>query len=52
MYAVRLMNWTLMVVALQINNAGVLGATAEIDTTVPIQEVVSPLTSSRSLLTF
>jgi hypothetical protein len=36
-----------MVVALQINNAGVIGATAEIDITAPIEEVVSHLTSPR-----
>jgi hypothetical protein len=37
---------------LQINNAGAIGATAEIDTTTPLQDVVGPLTCKTLHLTF
>jgi hypothetical protein len=36
----------------QINNAGVIGATAEIDTTAPLQDVVGPLTYPCLYFTF
>jgi hypothetical protein len=37
---------------MQINNAGAIGATAEIDTTAPLQDVVGPLIYPSLYFTF